>query len=86
VGSPSINRAIAYLNGQAESIPGTAEAMSESRVDTSELRRQIAAGEYRLDASAIAEAILGRADREFAAASDRVLETGQADSPAGTVD
>ena len=59
--------------------------LMERTVDTSELRRQIASGEYRLDARAIAEAMFARADRDMAPASlrsSKVLEARQGDGGA----
>jgi hypothetical protein len=51
--------------------------MQQRMVDTNELKRQIAAGEYRVDARAIAEAMFGRADREISAVQrpSQVLES-----------
>ena len=37
-------------------------------IELNDLKARIAAGEYQLDAHAIAEAMFGRADRELAAA------------------
>ena len=56
--------------------------------ELNELKARIAAGEYRLDAHAIADAMFGRADRELAAArsASEVLEPGDVDGPARGVD
>ena len=65
------------------------DVMGERTVDTSELRRKIASGEYRLDAHAIAEAMFARADRDMAPASlrsSKVLEARQGDGGAGGVE
>ncbi len=53
--------------------------------ELSELKARIAAGEYRLDAGAIAEAMFGAADRAMAAETrSEVLEAGEGDnSPRG---
>jgi uncharacterized ParB-like nuclease family protein len=82
-----INVLVGWLARQQGSIATGKVGMSERTVDTNELRRQIAAGEYKLDARAIAEAMLGRAEREFPASlRSEVLEAGELDGPAGSVD
>ena len=85
-GSP-INSFVGWLSAEPGSIP-VASATMERRLDTTELRRMIAAGEYRLDAQAIAEAMLGRADRELSGNGRRseVLEAPEGDSCAGGVE
>jgi hypothetical protein len=85
--TPPIKEVLGWLEAAAASIP-VAEATMERRVDKSELRRMIAAGEYRLDARAIAEAMLGRADRDLAGArgASEVFEAGEADGRAGGVE
>jgi hypothetical protein len=79
-----------WLWSEAVSIPGTRTAMGERTVDTSELRRRIAAGEYRLDAHAIAEAMFARADQDMTPRSLRrsseVLEARKGDGLAGGVE
>jgi hypothetical protein len=58
-------------------------------VDTSELRRMIASGEYRLDAHAIAEAMFAHADRDIGPPSLRpseVLEARKRDRGAGGIE
>ena len=52
--------------------------------ELSELKARIAAGEYRLDASAIAEAMFGAAEQ--ADPGSEMLEAGEDDGPAGGVD
>ena len=56
--------------------------------ELSELKARIAAGEYRLDAGAIAEAMFGAADRAVAGESRRseMLEAGEGDGSPGGVD
>ena len=78
-----------WLWAEAVSIPVRTTVMGERTVDTSELRRQIASGEYRLDARAIAEAMFARADRDMTPASlrsSKVLEARQGDGCAGGVE
>jgi len=82
-----IKSMVSWLDFEARSIP-RAEMADRSSRDLSDIKRRIAAGEYRLDADAIAEAMFGRADRMTAAAESRseVLEAGELDGPAGSVD
>ena len=54
--------------------------------ELNDLKARIAAGEYRLDAHAIADAMFGRADREIEAQRLEVLEAREVDGPAGGVD
>ena len=55
--------------------------------ELSELKARIAAGEYRLDAGAIAEAMFGAADRAITAEQrSEVLEAGEGDGSPGGVD
>jgi hypothetical protein len=78
-----------WLWAEAVSIPVAERTMTDRSVDTSELRRMIAAGEYRLDAHAIAEAMFARADRDMTPASlraSKVLEAREADAAAGGVE
>ena len=81
-----IKSLVSWLNAEARSIPQV-EMPDRSTSDISDLKRRIAAGEYRLDAGAIAEAMFGRADRANAAdAGSEMLEAGELDGPAGAVD
>jgi hypothetical protein len=78
-----------WLWAEAVSIPVAEGKMTDRTVDTTELRRRIAAGEYRLDARAIAEAMFARADQDMTPASLRssqVLEAREADAAAGGVE
>ena len=79
-----IKSLVSWLDLEARSIHRA--EMPESSRDLSDIKRRIAAGEYRLDADAIAEAMFGRADRMMAAESSEVLEAGELDGPAGSVD
>ena len=56
--------------------------------ELSDLKARIAAGEYRLDADAIAEAMFGAADREIAGEGRRseMLEAGEGDGSPGGID
>lgn len=55
--------------------------------DISDLKRRIAAGEYRLDAEAIAEAMFGRAERALSPErGSEMLEAGERDGGTGAVD
>jgi hypothetical protein len=76
---------VVWLDREARSITRREDTMERSMAELSELKARIAAGEYRLDASAIAEAMFGAADRALAAESE-VLEAGQADGSPGGVD
>ena len=60
----------------------------ERKTDISDLKARIAAGEYSLDAGAIADAMFGRADAEIARESRgaQMLEARERDSAAGGVD
>ena len=81
-----IKSLVSWLDLEARSIP-PAEMADRSSRDLSDIKRRIAAGEYRLDADAIAEAMFGRADRMTAVESNsEVLEAGELDGPAGSVD
>jgi len=85
-GSP-IKSLVSWLDVEARSIP-RAEMPDRSSRDLSDIKRRIAAGEYRLDADAIAEAMFGRADQAMGPADrgSEMLETGELDGPAGAVD
>jgi len=82
-----IKSLVSWLDLEARSIP-PAEMADRSSRDLSDIKRRIAAGEYRLDADAIAEAMFGRADRMTAGAESgsEMLEAGELDGPAGSVD
>ena len=56
--------------------------------ELSDLKARIAAGEYRLDADAIAEAMFGAADRAIAAESrsSEMLKAGEGDASPGGVE
>ena len=61
--------------------------MERSMAELNELKARIAAGEYRLDAGAIAEAMFGAADRAVEAESrSEVLEADEGDGFPGGVD
>jgi hypothetical protein len=62
--------------------------MERSMIELNDLKARIAAGEYRLDAHAIAEAMFGRADRELAAAASasEVLEAREPGDLSGGVE
>lgn len=78
---------VSWLAAEARSIPVPEMADHRSNTDIGDLKRRIAAGEYRLDADAIAEAMFGAADR--AMADDRgseMLEAGERDGPSRGVD
>jgi hypothetical protein len=79
-----INPLIRWLGREAASIPAPERTM-EPRTDISALKARIAAGEYSLDADAIAEAMFGRADREMAGESE-VLEAGEGHAAPGGID
>jgi hypothetical protein len=80
-----INPLLLWLDREARSIPvREGRRMERSMAELSELKARIAAGEYRLDAAAIAEAMFGAA--ENAEASSEMLEPGEGDGPAGGVD
>ena len=81
-----IKSLVSWLDAEARSIPQP-EMPERNTRDISDLKRRIASGEYRLDADAIAEAMFGRADRAVAAdGGSEVLEAGELDGPAGSVD
>jgi hypothetical protein len=82
-----IKSMVLWLAGEAGSIPRREMAQRSSTPDIGDLKRRIAAGEYRLDASAIAEAMFGAADEALAAERrSEVLEAGDVDGPAGGID
>jgi hypothetical protein len=77
---------VSWLGTEAGSIQQP-EMTPRSASDISDLKARIAAGEYRLDAGAIAEAMFGRADRDLAEQQDsEMLEARDVDGPSGRVD
>ncbi len=77
---------VSWLDAEARSIPRR-EMPDRSSRDISDIKRRIAAGEYRLDADAIAEAMFGRADRATGPEpGSEMLEAGELDGPSGSVD
>jgi hypothetical protein len=82
-----IKSLVSWLGGEAGSIPLVKTEMERSMSEISELKRRIAAGEYRLDASAIAEAMFSRADSTLASESrSEVFEAGDGDGAPRGVD
>jgi len=82
-----IKSLVSWLDAEAASIPSGDMSERSSTADLGDLKRRIAAGEYRLDAHAIAEAMFGQADRVIAAERrSEVLEAREVDGPAGGVD
>lgn len=77
---------VSWLDAEARSIPGRAMTEHRSTSEISDLKRRIAAGEYRLDASVIADAMFGRADQSLAAERSEMLESGELDGPTRRVD
>lgn len=70
-----------WLGAEAVSI----SPQMERKTDISDLKARIAAGEYSLDAGAIAEAMFGRAEGETTSRSE-MLEARERDGAAGRVD
>ena len=83
-----INSLVLWLDRESRSIPAPeGKRMERSMAELSELKARIAAGEYRLDAGAIAEAMFGAADRAIAGeARSEMLEAGEGDGSPGGVD
>jgi Anti-sigma-28 factor, FlgM len=79
---------LTWLDQESRSIPDREGGrMERSMSDLSDLKARIAAGEYRLDADAIAEAMFGAADRAIAGEGrSEMLEPGEGDGPSGGVD
>jgi Anti-sigma-28 factor, FlgM len=80
------NALMLWLDRESRSIPlPEGKRMERSMAELSELKARIAAGEYRLDAGAIADAMFGAADRAIAAEGrSEMLEAGEGDgSPRG---
>ena len=83
-----MNSLVLWLDREARSIPSRrVKPMERSMSELSELKARIAAGEYSLDAGAIAEAMFGAADREVAGEGrSEMLEAGEGDGSPGGVD
>jgi Anti-sigma-28 factor, FlgM len=79
------NALMFWLDRESRSIPSGKDTMERSMAELSELKARIAAGEYRLDAGAIADAMFGAADRAIAGEGrSEMLEAGEGDgSPRG---
>jgi hypothetical protein len=82
-----IKSLVSWLDREAGSIPGEKRRMERSMTELNDLKARIAAGEYKLDAHAIADAMFGRADSLLAAQrGSEMFEAGEVDGPAGGVD
>ena len=83
-----INTLVRWLGDEAGSISlCESPDMERSMAELSELKARIAAGEYRLDASAIAEAMFGAADRAMPPSlRSEVFEAREFDDAPGRVD
>jgi hypothetical protein len=82
-----IKSLVTWLDGEAASIATLEKReMERSMSEIDELKRRIAAGEYSLDAGAIAEAMFSRADATVADGHSEVFEAGDGDGAAGGVD
>jgi hypothetical protein len=83
-----INSLVLWLDREARPISGLrGKPMERSMAELSELKARIAAGEYSLDAGAIAEAMFGAADRAVAnEGRSEMLEAGEGDGSPGGVD
>ena len=84
-----MNSLVLWLDREARPIPAReGKGMERSMAELSELKARIAAGEYSLDAGAIAEAMFGAADRAVAgeSRSSEMLEAGEGDGSPGGVD
>jgi hypothetical protein len=80
------NALLIWLDQESRSIT-MHRGMERSMAELSELKARIAAGEYRLDADAIAEAMFGAADRAVAGEGrSEMLEAGEGDGSPGGVD
>jgi Anti-sigma-28 factor, FlgM len=82
------NALLTWLDRESRSIPSPAGGHVErSMAELSELKARIAAGEYRLDAGAIADAMFGAADRAIAGEGrSEMLEADERDRSPGGVD
>lgn len=82
-----MNSMVTWLDRQSRSIPSRDMPDQRTTADISDLKARIAAGQYRLDAHAIAEAMFGAADRVIAAERrSEVLEAGDVDGLSGRID
>jgi hypothetical protein len=86
--TPPIKSMILWLADEVASIAPSEEMKTErSMSELSELKRRIAAGEYRLDPHAIAAAMVSRADPVLTLARrSEVFEPRERDNGAGGVD
>ena len=81
-----IKSLLVWLDHESQPIPKPSR-MERSMAELNELKARIAAGEYRLDAGAIAEAMFGAADRAVEAESrSEMLEADEGDGFSGGVD
>lgn len=80
-----INSLLIWLDRESRSITSP-NRMERSMAELSELKARIAAGTYRLDAGAIAEAMFGAADRADEQERSEMLEPGEGDGSPGGVD
>jgi HAMP domain-containing protein len=81
-----IKSVVQWLAGEAGSIPAET-SMERPMSELNDLKRRIAAGEYRLDANAIAEAMFSRADSLLVGERrSQVLEAREGDSAPGGVE
>jgi hypothetical protein len=83
-----IKSLVSWLGDEAASIPPLEQReMGRSMSEIDELKRRIAAGEYNLDAGAIAEAMFSHADSSGGATGhSEVLEAGDGDGAPGGID
>jgi hypothetical protein len=81
------NPLLTWLDNESRPIAQREGTMERSMAELSELKARIAAGEYSLDAGAIAEAMFGAADRALAVEGrSEMLEAGEGDGSPGGVD
>ena len=82
-----IKSLVSWLDDEVASIATLEKReMGRSMTEINELKRRIAAGEYSLDAGAIAEAMFSRADSVAAESRSEVFEPGDGDGAPGGVD
>jgi hypothetical protein len=83
-----IKSLVSWLDEEVGSIATLEQReMGRSMSEIDELKRRIAAGEYRLDAGAIAEAMFSHADSALVAERhSEVLEAGDGDGTSGGVE
>ena len=83
-----IKSLVSWLGDEAASIPTLEQReMGRSVSEIDELKRRIAAGEYNLDAGAIAEAMFSHVDSSVGATGQsEVLEAGDGDGVPGGID